>query len=168
MIKKSSTTFLQIVIALFGMGVLAFLLWEPTAEGVNKNATTLREIYFDDPFLAYMYLGSVPFFVGLYKAIRVLGYIGQNNVFSQPAVNALRTIKYCALITAGAIFAAIAFLAIHARLYPEVGAQDGPEGAVMLGVVATFACIIVATAAGISQRILQKAVDIKSENDLTV
>jgi len=166
--KRSSTIFLQIVIALIGMGVLAFLLWEPTAEGVNAHATTLYEIYFDDPFLAYMYLGSIPFFVGLYKAIKVLGYIGQNKVFSQPAVNALRTIKYCALITAGAIVAADGFLIIHARLYPELGAQDGPEGAVVLGIVATFASIVVATAAAMFERTLQSAVELKSENDLTV
>jgi hypothetical protein len=165
--KRSSTIFLQVVVVLIGMGALALLLWEPHLEGRNVNAT-LFEIYFKDPFLAYVYLGSIPFFVALYQAFKVLGYAGQNQVFSQSAVNSLRTIKYCALITAGAIVAAAAFLMIHARLYPELGAQDGPEGAVVLGVVATFASIVVATAAAMFERIFQNAVDIKSENDLTV
>jgi|SRR3989344_1653049 len=165
--KKSSTIFLQVVIVLIGTGVLAFLLWEPTAEGRNVNAT-LFEIYFKDPFLVYMYIGSIPFFVGLYQAIKVLRYTGQNKIFSQAAVTALQTIKYCALATAGFIVAADAFLMIHARLYPELGATDGPEGAVALGIVATFASIVVATAAAMFERILQKAVDIKSENDLVV
>ena len=165
--KKSSTIFLQVVIVALGMGVLIALLWEPHLEGRNVHAT-LFEIYFKDPFLAYVYLGSIPFFVGLHQAFKVLGYAGQNKVFSQAAVSALRTIKYCALITAGAIVAADTFLVIHARLYPEIGATDGPEGAVMLGIVATFASIVVATAAAVFERVLQSAVDIKSENDLTV
>lgn len=166
--KRTSTIFLQIVVVLIGIGTLALLLWEPHVEGVNANATTLSEIYFDDPFLAYVYLGSIPFFVGLYQGFKVLGYAGQNKIFSQAAVNALRSIKYCALITAGAIVAADAFLMIHARLYPEVGAIDGPEGAVMLGLIATFAAVVVATAAAMFERILQNAVDLKTESDLTV
>src|SRR6187200_1076163 len=95
--KRSSTIFLQVVIVLIGIGALALLLCEPQIEGVNAHATNF-EIYFKDPFLALAYIGSIPFFVALYQAFKVLGYAGQNNkVFSQPAVNALRTIKYCAL-----------------------------------------------------------------------
>ena len=165
--KKSSTVFLQVVIVLIGIGVLALMLWEPHLEGRNVNAT-LFEIYFKDPFLAYVYLGSIPFFLGLWQAFKILRYVGQNKTFSQATVKALRIIKYCALMTAGAIVAADAFLMIHARLYPELGAQDGPEGAVVLGIVATFASIVIATAAAVFERILQNAVDIKSENDLTV
>ena len=58
--KRGSTTFLQAVILLLGVGVFAFLLWEPNLEGRNVNAT-LFEIYFKDPFLAYIYLAFVPF-----------------------------------------------------------------------------------------------------------
>ncbi|RJQ36857.1 DUF2975 domain-containing protein [Candidatus Parcubacteria bacterium] len=161
--KKGSTVFLQIVIALIGIGVLALMLWEPHLEGVNAEATTLYEIYFDDPFLAYAYIGSVPFFVALYKALKVLGYVRQNKTFSQATVNALRIIKYCALMTAGAIVAADAFLMINTRSTGEDAA-----GAVALGIMATFASIIIATAAAVFERVLQNAVDIKSENDLTV
>jgi hypothetical protein len=91
--KRSSTIFLQIVIALIGIGSLALMLWEPHIEGRNEHAT-LFEIYFKDPFLAYAYIASIPFFVALYQAFKVLGYAGQNQVFSQAAVKALRTIKY--------------------------------------------------------------------------
>jgi hypothetical protein len=38
----------------------------------------------------------------------------------------------------------------------------------MLGIIATFASIVIATAAAVFERVLQNAVDIKSENDLTV
>src|SRR3989338_8320852 len=160
--KKGSTIFLQVVIVLVGIGTLALMLWEPHLEGRNAHAT-LFAIYFKDPFLAYVYIGSIPFFVALYQAIKVLGYAGQNKVFSQAAVNALRTIKYCAFITAGAIVAADAYLMIAARSNGEDAA-----GAVMLGIIATFASIVVGTAAAMFERTLQNAVDIKSENDLTV
>ncbi|MEK7529195.1 MAG: hypothetical protein AAB592_05500 [Patescibacteria group bacterium] len=63
--KRSSTIFLQTVIVLIGIGALAILLWEPHLEGVNANATTLSEIYFDDPFLALVYIWSIPFFMEL-------------------------------------------------------------------------------------------------------
>src|SRR5690348_18404142 len=98
--KKSSTIFLQIVLVLIGIGGLAVLLWEPQIEGRNVHAT-LFEIYFRDPFLAYAYIASIPFFVALYQAFTVLGYAGQNKVFSQAAVKALRTIKFCAIAIVG-------------------------------------------------------------------
>src|SRR5882724_1221426 len=98
--KRSSTIFLQVVIVLIGIGALALMLWEPHLEGRNMHAT-LFEIYFKDPFLAYAYLASIPFFVALYQAFKVLGYAGQNKVFSQAAVIALRTIKYCAIAIIG-------------------------------------------------------------------
>ena len=98
--KRSSTIFLQIVSVLIGIGALAFLLWEPHLEGRNAHATPF-EIYFKDPFLAYAYVASIPFFTALYQAFKVLGYAGQNKVFSPAAVKALRTIKYCAIALIG-------------------------------------------------------------------
>ena len=159
--KIGSTLFLQVIIALLGIGALAFLLWEPHLEGRNANATVF-EVYFKDPFLAYAYVASISFFVGLYQAIKVLGYAGQNRIFSQEAVKALRTIKYCAL-------AMIAFVAVSVIFMP-LGApndDDGPQGVVMR-IVITFGSIVVATMAAMFERILKNAVDMKSENDLTV
>lgn len=160
--KKSRTTFLQAVIVLIGIGALFLLLWEPHLEGVNREATTLREIYFDDPFLAYAYTGSIAFFVALYQAFKLLGYIGQNKVFSPNSVRTLRTIKYCALIIAGFVTGAEAYFFIAVR------GTDDIAGGVMMGLVIIFISIVVATAAAVFEKTLQSAVDIKSENDLTV
>ena len=93
--NRGSILFLKAVLVLIGIGALALMLWEPHIEGRNAHAT-LFEIYFKDPFLAYAYIASISFFVALYQAFKVLGYAGQNKVFSQAAVKALRTIKYCA------------------------------------------------------------------------
>ena len=69
------------VIVLIGLGALVLMLWEPHLEGRNAKATPFQ-IYFNDPFLAYAYLASIAFFVALYQAFKLLGYIGQNNVSS--------------------------------------------------------------------------------------
>ncbi len=161
--KKGSTIFLQFVIVLIGIATLAALLCQPLLEGRNANAT-LFQVYFQDPFLAYVYLGSIPFFVALFQAFALLGYIGRNDVFSLQSVRALRTITYCALIIAAAIVGADGFLIIHARL---TGTDDA-AGPVALGVVAAFASIVIATAAAVFERLLRSAVEMKSENDLTV
>lgn len=161
-VKNSSTAFLQTILVVLGVGTLLALIAMPQFEGRNANAT-LFETYFADPFLAYMYLGAVPFFVGLYQAFKILGFVGKNKTFSHATIKALRTIKYCAFITAGTIIAADAFLMIAARSNGEDAA-----GAVMLGLITTFTSVVVGTAAAIFERAVQNAVDIKSENDLTV
>jgi hypothetical protein len=158
--KKGSAIFLQVVIVLFGMGVLTFMIWEPTVEGVNARAT-LFQIYFNF-FVAYVYIASIPFFTGLYQAIKVLGYAGQNKVFSPEAVKALRIIKLCAITIMGFVVVSFGFM-----LSSPPGDDDRPQG-VMMRLFVIFASIVVATAAAIFQRVLQNAVDIKSENDLTV
>lgn len=109
--KKSSTIFLQVVVVLIGIGALAFMLWEPHIEGRNVNAT-LFEIYFKDPFLAYAYTVSIAFFVALYQAFKVLGYVRQNKTSSQATIKALRTIKYCGIALVAFVVAPVAYLFI--------------------------------------------------------
>ena len=157
--KRSSPLFLQVVVVLIGIGALTLMLWEPHIEGRNAHAT-LFEIYFKDPFLAYAYIASIPFFVALYQAFKVLGYAGQNKVFSQAAVKALRTIKFCAIAIVG-------FVAVG-EIFIMLGNSDDRAGGVFMGILITFGSVVIATAAAMFARILQSAVDIKSENDLTV
>src|SRR5499426_3344742 len=137
--KRGSTIFLQMVIVLIGIGALALMLWEPHIEGRNAHAT-LFEIYFKDPFLALVYIGSIPFFVALYQAFKVLGYAGQNKVFSEEAVMALRNIKYCAL-------AIIGFVVVEEIIIMLTHGNDDAAGGVFVGALITFISIVIATAA---------------------
>ncbi len=159
LMKRSSTAFLQIVIVLIGLGALAFLLGMPHLEGRNRHATVF-EVYFHDPFLAYVYLGATPFFVALYHGFKVLGYAGQNQVFSPAAVKALRAIKLCAIAIIGFV--------VGAEVIILMNESDDAAGGVMMGFFILFGSIVMATAAATFERILQSAVDLKSENDLTV
>ena len=157
--NRGASLFLRAVLVLFGVGALALLLWEPHLEGRNANATPF-EIYFKDPFLAYIYAGSIPFFVGLYHAFKVLGYVGGNKEFSPAAVRSLRIIKICAIAVVCFVAGAEVIILSHQE-------EDG-AGAVVIGAVIAFASIVVATAMAVLERTLRNAVAMKSENDLTV
>jgi len=158
--KKVSTIFLQVVVVLIGIGTLALLLWGPRIEGRNMHTTNFH-IYLQDPFLAYIYAAFICFFIALYKAFQILGYVRHNKSFSQATVNAFRAIKYCALVFIGFIVGAEAYLLI-------VRPDDDIAGGVAIGLALIFTTITTATAAALFERLLQNAVDIKSENDLTV
>jgi len=158
--KKSSTIFLQLVIVLLGIVALAIMIRFPLTEGRAVNLD-LFSIY-ADPFIIYSYLASIAFFIALYQAFKLLGYIRQNRVFSLSSVKALRTIKYCAI--------AMSILIVMAGLYIRIfhAKDDDPAGFIALCIITTFISITIATAAAVFEKTLQSAVDIKSENDLTV
>jgi hypothetical protein len=46
--------------------------------------------------------------------------------------------------------------------------EDDPAGFLAMCIIVTFISIAVATAVAVLERILQNAVDMKSENDLTI
>ncbi len=156
--KKSLSIFLKVVTVFIGIGALAFLLWEPHIEGRNAHAT-LFEIYFKDPFLAYAYIASIPFFVVIYKTFKVLGYAEQNKAFSQVTLQALRSIKNCAV-------AIICFVA-GGEIIIMLNNSDDRAGGVFMGVLITLGSIIIATTAAKFEKIVKSATDIKPEKDLT-
>ncbi|MBI2406460.1 MAG: DUF2975 domain-containing protein [Candidatus Harrisonbacteria bacterium] len=158
--KRNSTIFLQVVIVALGIVALAIMIRFPLTEGRAVNLD-LFSIY-ADPFIIYGYLASIAFFVALYQAFKLLGYIGQNKVFSLNSMRALRAIKYCAIVLGILIMMA----AIYIRIFHAEG--DDPAGFIAASIMATFISIVIATAAAVFERTLQSAVDIKSKNDLTV
>ncbi|HBT75000.1 TPA: DUF2975 domain-containing protein [Candidatus Wolfebacteria bacterium] len=152
--KKGSTLFLQGVVTLIGIVVLAVMIRFPLTEGRSVNLD-LFSIYFD-LFIIYGYAASIPFFVALYQAFTLLGYIGHNKVFSLGSVKALRNIKYCAIVQSILIVMAVLYIRMaHAK-------DDDPAGFIAIGMVATLISIVIATAATIFEGILQNAVDRKS------
>jgi hypothetical protein len=106
--KRTPVVFLQAVIVLIGIVALAILIRFPVTEGRAKNLD-LFHIYFD-PFILYGYAASIAFFVALFKAFKLLGYIGQNKVFSSSSVKALKSIKYCAIVLSALIVMAGLFI----------------------------------------------------------
>ena len=158
--KRISTIFLQTVIVLIGLLALAILIRFPLTEGRAQNLDLL--CIYTDPFILYGYLASITFFIALYKAFRLLGYVGQNKVFTLDSVKALKSIKYCATV-AGAF---IVLAGLYIKLFHHE--DDDPAGFLAICIVTTFVTIVIATAAAIFEKLLQNAIDMKSENDLTI
>jgi hypothetical protein len=149
--KKASTIFLQIVLILIGIGALALLLWEPHLEGRNVNAT-LFEIYFMDPFLILAYAGSIPFFVAVYNAFKILGYVRKNMVFSPQVQKAIRTIKYCA-------YTIIGFVVIEEIIIILNHGNDDAAGGIVIGLLIILGSTVVANVAAVFEGILKSKYD---------
>lgn len=160
--KRNSTLFLKVVLCLIAIGALVGLLRFPQTEGVAKNLDLIT--IYTDPLIVYMYIASTPFFVGVYQAFKLLNLIGANKAFSQGAVNTLRNMKIASLVLIGFIALGLVYI----RFLAPHGMDDDPAGPTMLGIIVSFAVAVIATAAAVFQKLLQNAVDLKSENDLTV
>ena len=143
-----------------GIMALTILIRFPLTEGRAANLD-LFSIY-SDPFILYGYAASIAFFVALYKAFKLLGYIGQNKVFSSNSVETLKSIKYCAIVLSISIMLAGLYISLFHNK------EDDPAGFLAMCIVTTFASIVIATASAIFEKLLQNAIDMKSENDLTI
>jgi hypothetical protein len=153
--STGSTLFLRVVIFLIGLvvaGLCTFLI--PYAIITNEVG-----MYF--PILLGMYIPAVPFFFALWQGWKLLDYIDKGIAFSELSVAAIRYIKYCAAFVS--VFYALALPYIF-----YVADKDDAPGVVVIGIVFAFAPLVIAVFAAVLQRLLQAAIEIKSENDLTV
>ncbi|KAA1191521.1 DUF2975 domain-containing protein [Paenibacillus sp. B2(2019)] len=156
---KRETLFLKIVVILIGLPVLALcIFWLPTIP--NKAAGDYR-VYLVYPVLIGVYVTVIAYFVALYQALRLLSYIDKNKAFSELSIKALKNIIYCAIIIS------ILYAAGMPLIYEMAQEADAP-GLIVLGLVMTCAPIVIAVFAAVLQKLLKNAIEIKSENDLTV
>ncbi|MDQ3099054.1 MAG: DUF2975 domain-containing protein [bacterium] len=153
--EQSSTVFLKLVVSLIGIAVLAVCIFV-LPYGINTDRTGMYA-----PILIGLYGPAIPFFVAIYQALLLLGYIEKNNVFSQISVKAIKNIKYCALVICALFIGGMPYIFYAAD-------KDDAPGVVAIGFVIIGASFIIATAAAVLQKLLQNVVDMKAENDLTV
>ena len=159
--KRGSTLFLKIAVILLGIPILALcifglpILAKDAAESNSEFAYVLYGI------VIIMYLSAIPFYGALYQAFKLLNYIDQNKAFSKISVKALKNIKYCAITISSLYVGGMPFFYIFAEL-------DDAPGVILVGMLFIFAPMVIAVFAAVLQRLLQEAIHIKSENDLTV
>ena len=152
--KEGSTLFLKSVIYLIGLVVLGICV---IIGGVTISGNAGMYL----PMLAIMFITAIPFFFALYQGLLLLRYIDNNTAFSESSVTAIKNIKYCAF-TISTIYAAGMPFVIR------IAEKDDAPGAVFIGLVIAFAFLVTGVFAAVLQKLLQNAIDIKSENDLTV
>ena len=159
--KQGSTLFLKTVVILIGIPVLAMCIFL-----VPKIGAFAAELYPDIAYIKYLvfinlYATAIPYYFALYQTFKLLNYIDTNNAFSELSVQALKNIKYSAL--------AISVLYVLGMpLFYLVAERDDAPGIIIIGMIMIFASMVIAVFAAVLQRLLKDAIDIKSENDLTV
>lgn len=78
--KRGSTFFLKGVIVLIGITVLALcIFWLPGIASRDAEANP-ETAYLQYPFLVCAYVLSIPFFVALYQAFKLLSYITKQDL----------------------------------------------------------------------------------------
>ena len=160
--KRSSTLFLKLAVIFIGIPVLALCLFvlpqiaNEANEAANRGWDLAYVVY---GILVVMYLSVIPFYFALYQSFTLLRYIDKNQAFSELSVRALKKIKNCALIISGLYVIGLPFVFILAE-------NDDAPGLILVGMVMIFAPMVIAVFAALLQRLLQEAVEIKSENDL--
>ena len=162
--KRGSTLFLKIAVIFIGLPVLAMALFllpqiaGEANEAVQRGSDFAYVVY---GILMVMYISAVPFYFALYQSFNLLSYIDKNQAFSELSVGALKKIKICALIISGLYVLAVPLIYIIAEI-------DDAPGLIIIGMLFVFAPLVIAVFAAVLQRLLQEAIYIKSENDLTV
>ena len=149
-----STYFLRACIVIIGLGALGLLV---IFAGVSLSGNA--GIFL--PLLLFMFVPAIPFFFALYQGLQLLKFIDTNTAFSEKSAKAIRTIKYCAFAIS-ALFAGAMPLIIY------LAEKDYAPGAVIIGLVFILVPLVVGVFAAVLERLLRNALDIKSENDLTV
>lgn len=159
--KQVSTFFLKVAVILIGVPVLAlciFLVPEfgNVAEQLVPQFASIKYIV-----SAIFYASAIPFYFALYQAFKLLVNIDRSEAFSQLSVQALKKIKHCAIAISGLHVLALPLFYLFAEM-------DDAPGVIFVGLFVPFASMVIAVFAAVLQRLLQEAINIKSENDLTV
>jgi len=157
--KQYSTIFLKLAVIFIGVPVLTLcvfgLIWLVN-NPVNPHYATI--LY---PILLVISVSVVPFLIALYQALKLLGYIDKNKAFSGLSVKSLKNIKHCAVTICTLYVIIMPFVYFVAE-------KDDAPGLIIIGMVPIFASMVIAVFVAVLQRLLKEAIDIKSENDLTV
>ncbi|WP_210367443.1 DUF2975 domain-containing protein [Bacillus sp. REN3] len=157
--ERGTTLFLKAAVFLIGITVLTLcIFWLPWL--ANDTAEMYPEFaYLQYPVLIGLYGTAIPFFIALYQALKLLNCIDHNKAFSGVSVKALKSIKYCS-VTISILYAiGMIFLISQNALHP---------GIAIIGFLIILASVVISVFTAVLQKLLQNALDIKSENDLTV
>jgi len=154
--NRGSTIFLRVVISLIAIAALAVCIFGLPPMVAREAAKTPKTAWLVYLFLACAYILSIPFFVALYQAFKLLTYIDWDQAFSESSVRALRHIKYCAITISTLMVAGMAAL-----MALSFGKGEDIAGIVAMGLLITFASAVVAAFAAVLQKQVQKAIDMK-------
>lgn len=155
-----STLFLKIVIIVIVLVALALCIFAfpNMAKSMLEEFPTLPNAPY---FMSVFYVSTIPFFIGLFYAWKILTYIDKNIAFSDLSVKALRKIKYLAVIISIILASGMAWI------FPFAQVDDAP-GAILMWTLIASTPLVVAVFAALLEKLLRNAIQLQTENDLTV
>ncbi|TCZ80740.1 DUF2975 domain-containing protein [Paenibacillus albiflavus] len=156
---RGKTTFLKLAVVTLGIiALLSCIYWFP---GYARNMAESNPdyAYLRYPVLVFVYITAIPFYIVLYQALKLLQYIERKNAFSELAVESLKHIRYCAIVIVALYAIGVIFLWFQNGLQSSIA---------IMGAIVIFATSAVAVFAAVLQELLKNALEIKSENDLTI
>ncbi|MBL0386915.1 DUF2975 domain-containing protein [Tumebacillus sp. ITR2] len=158
---KRETLFLKAAVVLMGIPVLALCIFFVPAVSNFMAELYPEAAYLHDLLRIGLYATAIPFYIALYQTFKLLTYIDNNKSFSELSFKSLKNIKYCALT--------ISILhVLNTPLYYLMAKKVDPPIIMPVGNGLIFAALVIAVFAAVLQKLVQHAIDIKSENDLTV
>ncbi|MCG6795934.1 DUF2975 domain-containing protein [Geobacillus sp. YHL] len=158
---KRETLFLKAALVLIGLPVLALCIFFVPVLG--NVAVKLMPGFPSIKYFVFVVFdaSALPFYFALYQAFRLLVYIDRNDAFSEASVKALRTIKRCAVAISVLHLLALPLFYLYAE-------KDDAPGVIFVGLIVPFASLVIAVFAAVLQKLLQQAIEIKQENELTI
>lgn len=162
--KQKSTWLLKLAVVLMAIPPLALtgLLWFEIGKTAYKeaaNGATLGYIILG--ILLLITVSLIPYLAALSQSFKLLHYIDISKAFSELSVAALKKIKKSALVISGIYVLALPLVAMVAE-------WDDAPGLIIIGMLPIFAAVVISIFAAVLERLLKEAIEIKTENELTV
>lgn len=167
---QKSTVFMRIIVVLLGLAILVpSIIFFPLIT-VSSNLVAKYIATPEMPLLAYagrLFVGAfalalIAFVTAIVQTLKLLNYIDYKETFSVKSIKALNTIKICAIAISGL------YLVGFMPMIYCLAKLDNAPGEIIVGAVFLLIPIAIAVFASMLMKLIQEAIEIKSENDLTI
>ena len=159
--KPTPTLFLRIVLIFLALPVIAACIFVYPVVTLRGSEILPEFALFRYIYLVILYVASILYFYALYQGYKLLNIIGQNNAFTFLSVKALKNIKLSAL---GITLLLFTFMPV---VYRVADLDDAP-GLILFVSLFMSIPLVISVFAGLLEKLLYEAIQIKTENELTV
>lgn len=161
-LKRASTFFLKavLVVIAFVVVVACYFVFPNIWNGIQAEWPTLSKNLISLGLICF-YITLIPFLIALFQGFRLLQLIDKNIAFSELSIGALRNIIFCAIAMSVLYW-------LGMPLAFTVADLDDAPGLIIIWAAFASAPLVVATFAAVLQKLVQNALDIKTEHDLTI
>jgi len=158
--KRYSTSILRL--ALFAAAAIVLFVCGVTLWMAVKTERTSDYYYLSYVLFIGTSLATIPFFIAIIQSYKLLGLIDSNNAFSQESAKALCIIARSAFVEF--LICALGGL----PFFYIVAEKDDAPGLILIGIIIAGCAFVISVFASVLNRLLQQAIAIKAENDLTI